>query len=421
MKTGKRELRLPFLKMKFNDHLIMIPEHNKELSGIFRDMASIYAYLGINERFRALAYNKASRILNGLKEDITVYINNNTLEEIPGIGESIAEKIREYISTGKIKKYEELKKKIPFELMEMLNISGFGTESLKQIHEELGVNTKEELVAALQDGSVAKLKRFGEKKVENMMRGLKLHKKTEERMLLWNALQLGENVVEELKKIKEVKQIELAGSLRRKKETVGDIDILVSCLQKDRKKIIQAFTSLKICERVLAKGDKKASIIIKKDHRQMDLRIVDESEWGAALLYFTGSKEHNIFLRTLAKEKGLKINEYGVFRIKDDKKVAGKTEEEIYNLFGFQWIPPEIREDKGEYDPAAKNKIPQFITLKQIKGDMHLHSTWSDGMMDIAELAAFVTKNYTYEYIVLTDHSKSEHRFFHRQKADKNQ
>lgn len=381
---------------------------NRQLSNIFKDMSSIYQYMGGDERFRALAYLKASRAIGTLQEDISVFVKKDSLEEIPGIGESIAEKIKEFVKTGKIKKYEELKKRVPHGIMEMLEIKGFGPQSLKTIHEKLNINSKEELIAAMNDGRISSIKGFGRKKVENMLRGLKLHKVVEERMLLWNALQLGERIVTELKQLKEVKQIDLAGSLRRKKETIGDIDILVACAQKDRKKIVNRFTSVDFAKEVLVKGDTKASIILKENNRQTDLRIVDENEWGSALLYFTGSKEHNIHLRTIAKEKGMKISEYGVYRVKDDKRVAGKTEEEIYNLFGFQWMPPEIREDKGEMELAAKKKIPKLIELKDIKGDLQMHSTWSDGMHSIEELAKFVLKNYNYEYIVITDHSKAE-------------
>jgi len=371
-------------------------------------MASMYTYLGIDERFRALAYAKASRTIDNLGEDVTVFIKNGTLEDIPGIGESIAEKVFEFVKTGKIKKYEVLKKKVPYELMELMGVSGFGPQSLKQIHDVLGIKSKEDLIAALEDGSIAGLKRFGARKVQNMMRGLKLHKQTEERMLLKQALDLSESIAEQLKRMKEIRKLEVAGSVRRRRETIGDIDILVACAPKDRRKVISEFTLLKERKSVLAKGDTKASILLRADNRQVDLRIVSENEWGAALLYFTGSKEHNVHLRTVAKEKGFKINEYGVFRIKDDKRMAGETEEEIYDLFGFQFIPPEMREDSGEFDLAAKKKIPRLLHTVDIKGDMQMHSTWSDGAMDILELANYVRKNFNYEYMVLTDHSRSE-------------
>ena len=385
-----------------------MPSINHSLSQIFKEMSGIYKYFGRTEQFRALAYSKASRVIDGLKNDITVFIKDNTLEDISGIGESIGEKICEYVNTGKIKKYDELKKTVPYQLLELLNVSGFGPESLRLIHNDLGIDSKEELIGALNDGRISKLKGFGNKKVENMLRGLKLFKQSEGRMLLWNALELGEGIIAELKKIKEIKHIELAGSLRRKKETIGDIDILVACNPKDRKKIITNFTTLKECKTILAKGDTKASILMENLNKQVDLRIVNENEWGAALLYFTGSKEHNIHLRSIAKEKDWKINEYGVYRIKDDKRIASDTEEEVYSSLGFQYIPPEMREDKGEIELAAKNKIPKLVELNDIKGDMHIHSNWSDGGMDIDKLASYVLNNYNYEYIVLTDHSKSE-------------
>jgi DNA polymerase (family 10) len=307
-----------------------------------------------------------------------------------------------------VQKYEELKKQVPHELLDMMQITGFGPQSLKSIHEKLGINSREELVKAMNDGTISGMKGFGRKKVENMMRGLKLHETVEERMLLSQALALGEVLVKELKELKEVKHIELAGSLRRRKETIGDIDILVSCAPAARKKIVERFTDSSHAKDVLAKGDTKASILLKQSSRQVDLRLINEDEWGAALIYFTGSKEHNIHLRTIAKEKGLKINEYGVFRIKDDKRIAGLTEEEIYKLLGFDWIPPEMREDKGELELAAKHRIPGLIQVKNIKGDLHMHSDWSDGNLSIDDLAAFVIKNYNYDYIALTDHSKSE-------------
>lgn len=380
---------------------------NHSLSQALNDLGSIYRYLGEEERFRALAYTKASRTIDGLEEDITFYIKNKTLEDIPGIGESIAEKIIEFVKTGKIRKYEELKKKVPFELLDLMSVSGFGPQSLRQIHHELKIATKAELIKALEDGRISRLKRFGAKKVENMMRGLKLHKLVEERIFWWSALGIADRIVAEMKQMREVRQIEVAGSIRRGKETIGDIDILIACSPSHRRKVIQGFTLLSDRKLVLAKGETRASILIKDRNRQVDLRVINEQEWGAALLYFTGSKEHNVYLRSIARERGLKINEYGVFNMEDGKRIAGKTEKDIYQLFGYQYIPPEMREMKGEFALAAKKKIPALIELKDIKGDMQMHSTWSDGTLDIEPLARFVLEHFDYEYIVLTDHSVS--------------
>jgi DNA polymerase (family 10) len=311
------------------------------------------------------------------------------------------------LKTGKIKLYEQLKKSVPIELMDLMEIKGFGPQSLKQIHKQLKISTKDELFKALEDGTITKLKGFGQKKAANMLEGIKLHKTIEERMLLWDALEAGENIVQWMKKIPEVIHVELAGSLRRGKETIGDIDILASGDENNRKKIVDHFTSKEIAKQILAQGDTKASIVLKNSGRQADLRIVNEDEWGSALQYFTGSKEHNIHLRTIAKEQGFKISEYGIFSIKSNKKIAGKTEEEIYRTLGFQMMPPEMREDIGEIKLASKNKIPKLVSLKDIKGDLHIHSTWSDGLNTIEEIVNHVRKFFSYQYIVITDHSKS--------------
>lgn len=380
---------------------------NHTLARIFNDLSAIYKYRGTEDRFRALAYAKAARIIDGLQEDVAVYIRNGTLEDLPGIGEHIAEKIMEYVQTGKIRKYEELKKTTPVELLDLMNVSGFGPQSLRQIHSELGITTRDQLIHALEDGSISKLKRFGIRKVENMMRGLKLYKQTELRILLWEAWLIGERIVADLSQVKEVQRIAIAGSVRRGRETIGDIDILVACRPADRRKVVQAFVLLPDRKIQLSKGDTRASIIIGDQQRQVDLRVVHESEWGSALLYLTGSKEHNIALRTIARERGLKINEYGLFRLKDDQRLAGHTEEEMYHHLGLQYIPPELREMHGELELAAQHKIPHLLEANHIKGDMQMHSTWSDGQMDIGALAEYVQTTYPYEYIVLTDHSKS--------------
>lgn len=239
------------------------------------------------------------------------------------------------------------------------------------------------------------------------MKGLKLHKTIKERMLLWDALELGEAIVGRLRQLPEVKKAELAGDLRRGKETIGNINILVAAEDRHRNKIMDFFTGWTNIGQVLARGDTKVSAIIKDHLRQVDIRLVHPDEWGAALQYFTGSKEHNIHLRTIAKEKGLKISEYGVFQIKDNKLIAGEEEEDIYRAMDFRWMPPEMREDRGELELAAKHKLPRLITPDDIRGDLHLHTTWSDGMHTIEEVARYVKKNLPYRYIALTDHSKA--------------
>ncbi len=322
------------------------------LASIFHLMADCYRYLGNEERFRAIAYENVAKILHNMKEDIADYAADvKTLDAIGGIGESIAEKIIEYLRTGKIKTFERLKKQVPYELLELMDITGFGPATLKTLHETLGISNREDLIDVLEKGKLEGIKGFGEKKIENMKRSLKLFKEPQ-RMLLSAAEKMGNEILSELRKIPAVEKAELAGSLRRKKETVGDIDIIVQADSKNRKKIIGKFIALPIVEKVLAKGTTKASVILKQANIQVDIRLVHEYEYGAALLYFTGSKEHNIKLRSIARNRGYKINEYGLFDIVNGKQLAGATEEEMYRFLHMKFIPPEKRLDKGEIENA---------------------------------------------------------------------
>lgn len=381
---------------------------NKELAKIFREMAMIYEFIGKDEdKFRALTYQRVANLLEDLPDDVRNYLISGKLEEIRGIGSHTIEKIKEYIQTGKISKYEELKKLVPPDFLQLMEIPGFGPKTLKRIYEELGITTKEELIKALKDGRIASLKGFGEKKVKNMLKGLELYEASQKRLILWEALEIGRSLVEKLKNLKEIKNIELAGSLRRKKETIGDIDILVSANQQDREKIINYFVNLEDVKEILAKGDTKASVLIKQRERQVDLRVINPDEWGSALQYFTGSKEHNVHMRDIAKSKGLKVSEYGVFIASTGEKIAGETEEGVYEAIGMQWIPPELREDRGEIELALERKLPKLVELSDIKGDLHVHSTWTDGMNTIQQIIEFVRERYKYEYIAITDHSKS--------------
>lgn len=301
----------------------------------------MYEFMNGANHFRAVAYARASQLLSVMKDDLSTY-SEKELEALEGIGHGIATKIEEFIETGKISKYETLKKQVPFELIQLISLSGFGPKTLKTLHEKLGVNTKDQLVEALLDGSVLKLIGFGQKRVDNMLKGLNITKKTEDRITLREAQRISKGILKWLKKCKAVKQIEVAGSIRRKKETIGDIDVLVSSAKTDRPEIIEQFLRMPNVKEVLVKGETKISIRIEDYHRQVDLRLVNEDEWGSALVYLTGSKAHNIYLRTLAKEKGLKISEYGVFR--GEEKIAGKTEKEVYQALGLRWVKPSRRE-----------------------------------------------------------------------------
>jgi DNA polymerase (family 10) len=315
--------------------------------------------------FRAIAYENVAKTLHNMKEDIADYATDvKTLDEIGGIGESIAEKIIEYLHTGSIKTFELLKKKVPYELLELMDITGFGPATLRVLHDKIGISKREDLIKALETDRLKGLKGFGEKKIENMKRALKLYKESK-RMLLKDAEKIANEILEEIKKLPGVQKAEPAGSLRRKKETIGDIDIIILAEVKNRKKIVAGFIKLPQVEKVLAKGTTKASVVLKNNSIQVDIRLVHDYEYGAAMLYFTGSKEHNIKLRTIARDRGYKINEYGLFDASTDKRLAGATEEEMYKFLKLKYIPPEERLDKGEIEKAM---LPQNKLQKRPAG-----------------------------------------------------
>jgi len=329
-------------------------QHNKELATLFHQMAACYRYLGPEERFRAIAYETASRTLSNMQEPVDVLADDfKKLDELKGVGESIAQKIIEYLKTGRISTFGKLQKKVPFPLLELMEIEGFGPATVKLLHEKIGINSKDELIEAINNGKLKGIKGIAEKKLENMCRALKLES-TKTRIPLKEAEQTANELLKIIENIPGVKRITVAGSLRRKKETIGDIDILLIAENHLRKKIINKIISLPQVENIIAAGQTKASVQLKIKHIQVDIRIVTEDEYGAALLYLTGSKEHNIQLRLIAKKKGWKINEYGVFNVKTGKKIGGRTEEEIYNLFGLNYIPPEKRLGKDEIEKAQK-------------------------------------------------------------------
>jgi DNA polymerase (family 10) len=333
-------------------------EHNAELAGLFQQIASCYRFLGKEERFRAVAYENAAKTITNLEQDISVYAKDvSTLDKLSGIGESIGEKIIEYLDTGKIKTHEKLIKQVPVDLLELMDITGFGPATVKILHEKLKVNNRDDLVNALEKGKLVDLKGFGPRKIENMKRGLKLYKEMHTRMLLSDAIKIGNELLNEVKKIPGIVKAELAGSIRRKKDTVGDVDMVIAAERKNWRKITRRFISLPQVNRVLVSGDTKASVLLKNKNIQADVRVVHDYEFGAAMLYFTGSREHTIKLRTIAKERGYKINEYGLFDSKSGKKLAGDTEESIYKVIGLKYIPPGQRLGKDEIEKATIKKL----------------------------------------------------------------
>ena len=375
---------------------------NLELSRIFEQIARILKIKGENP-FKIRAYEKITLVLENLPIDIETIYQQGGLNNIPGVGEGIAKKIEEFMTTGKLEYYEKLKETIPDGVVELIDILEVGPKTAKLLYEQLGVDNIEKLEKAVRQHQVKDLPGMGEKSETNILRGIELYKRRKERVLLGTALPLAEEIVENLRQLKETDKINFAGSLRRKKETIGDIDILITSQKPE--KIMKTFTSLPQVREILAEGPTKSSVIT-KDDIHIDVRVVEPISFGAALQYFTGSKAHNIRLRELAAKRGLKINEYGVFNVKTDRRIAGEREEEIYQILNLAFIPPELREDRGEIKAAQENRLPQIIEYSQIKGDLHLHTKWSDGAHTIRQMAEAAKKK-GYKYIAVTDHSQS--------------
>ncbi|MCD6271144.1 DNA polymerase/3'-5' exonuclease PolX [bacterium] len=375
--------------------------NNQELANIFYEIAYFLEMEGVP--FKPYAYEKAAIILENLEEDIKdIYQKKGFkgVKAIPGIGESIAKKIEEYLKTGKIKYYEEFKKRYPVDIEELTSVEGVGPKMVKVLYEKLGITNLKELEEAAREGKIRSLPGFGEKTEQNILQGILFLKKSGGRFLLGEVLPLAQEIEKRLKKVKGVKKISLAGSLRRRKETIGDVDILVVATKPEA--VMEEFVKLPGIIKVWGKGTTKSSIRLESGI-DVDLRVIPEKSFGSALQYFTGSKEHNIALRKIAIDLGLKLNEYGIF--KGNKFVAGKTEEEVYKILKMQWISPELRENRGEIEAAQKGKLPRIIELKDIKGDLHCHTRWDGGANSIEEMIEIAQKM-GYEYLGISDHTK---------------
>ncbi len=370
---------------------------NQQIAQIFNHIADILEIQG-EIVFKVRAYQKAAETIANFAGDIA-HLSEKELSELPGIGKAIAQKTRELVETGKLKYYEDLKKSEYAPLVDLLQIQSVGPKHARLLYDRLGVKSISDLEKAAQQGKIKDLAGMGAKTEENILKGINALRKHKERIPIGEILPKVEIIFAELKKLKEVKNILIAGSLRRFKETIGDADILIA--SERPKPIMDAFVKLPQVSRVLSQGETKSSVIT-EDGFQVDLRVVEPESFGAAAHYFTGSKAHNVKIRTLAVKKGIKVNEYGIFKGK--KRIASKTEEEVYQALGMQWVPPEIREDGGEIELAFKHKIPTLIELEDIKGDLQMHTTWSDGWNSIEEMAK-AGKECGYEYIAITDHS----------------
>ncbi len=375
---------------------------NAEVARLLYDISELLEIKG-ESTFKIRAYAKAARSIEGMTEDIEKAASGERLEEIPGVGSSIAEKIEEYLTTGRLGYYEDLKKQVPAELHELLKIPGIGPKTMQFLHRELGITGVEELEKAARDHRLRRLSHFGETKEENIIKAIERYRQRSTRIPLGTGLPLVREIVEALEKSGFIDKIEPAGSLRRRKETIGDIDILAT--SRDAGAAIEAFVRLPLVKDVLGKGETKATIVT-KEAIQVDLRIMESRSFGTSLQYFTGSKEHNIKLRDLARQKGYKLSEYDLEEISTGKKLYFESDDEVYRKLGLSPIPPEIREDAGEIEAALSGKLPRLVEHKDIKGDFHTHTDWSEGANTLPEMVEAARK-LGYEYMAVTDHSKA--------------
>ena len=369
---------------------------NQKVAKILYEIADMLEIQDVE--FKPRAYRMAAQAIESLQDDIKDYYKKNKLQEIPGVGKNIAEKIKELIETGKLNYYIKLKKELPIDFESLNRVEGIGPKKIKVLYNELGIKNLNDLEKAAKKGKIKEIEGFGEKTEKEILETVEFAKKSKSRMLLGEALPQAEHIKNFLKESRYADKVELAGSIRRMKETIGDLDILVTSKQPD--KVMDYFTRANFINKILAKGLTKSSVILYSG-LQVDIRIVDNKEFGSALQYFIGSKEHSIEIRKIAIRKGLKLSEYGVF--KGNKRIAGVTEEEVYKSLGLKWIDPEIRENTGEVEASLKNKLPKLINCNSIKGDLQMHTNYSDGSNTITEMAK-KAKQLGYDYIGITDH-----------------
>jgi len=362
----------------------------------YADLISIVT----DDAYKARAYEKAARAVGGYHADVEG-MDLKQILQIPSVGKSIGEKVHEFLDTGTIGALDELRAKIPAGVREMIAIPGVGPKKAMILYRDLGIADVEGLGAAVDAGQLAELKGFGAKTEENIRRGIERMTQASGRVLASVAMDLAEYFRERLGGRKDVRRFEFAGSLRRMVETVGDLDLLVA--SDDPVAVMEAFTGVGVTERVLAKGETKSSILTTKG-LQVDLRVVPADAWGAAMIYFTGSKAHNIRIREMAVRKGLKLNEYGLFRAKSGKLIVAETEEQVYEKLGLPWIPPTLREDRGEVEAALEGTLPDVLTESQIRGDLHTHTKLTDGLATLEQMLDVASAR-RYAYYAVTDHA----------------
>lgn len=379
-----------------------MPVHNADIAEIFNRVADFLEIQGANP-FRVRAYRNASRTVGGMSKSVASMADDvKALSDLPGIGNDLAGKIKEIVETGRLSQLEMLEQEVPSGLYRVLKIPALGPKKVKVLYNELNIQNVDDLKKAAEKRKIRLLPGFGEKTEKHILDEIERKGGTEERLKLALAEPIAESLMDYLKKGKGIKEISAAGSFRRRQETVGDLDLLVTCNKGTGEKIMTRFVDYEDVDQVVSHGETRSSIILKIG-LQVDLRVVPEVSYGAALHYFTGSKAHNIAIRKMGVKKRLKINEYGVF--KSDKRVAGKTEQEVYKQVGLPYIEPELREDRGEIEAAQKKKLPQLLTLENIRGDLHSHTKETDGRFSMEEMVGAAKKR-GYEYLGISNHSQ---------------
>lgn len=374
---------------------------NEAVGALLQEYADLIAITG-GEAFKARVYEKAARAVAGHYEDVSK-LDLKGLQQIPNVGKSIAEKIIEYRESGRVAAFDELKAKIPAGVREMMAIPTLGPKKAMSLYEELGVGSLDELVAAIQADRLNGLRGFGAKTAQNLLHGIEVLRRGGGRVLISEAMTVAEEIVSALAVVGGCVDCTYAGSLRRMKESIGDVDILA--VASDSAPLMAAFTKLSIVDEVIAGGPTKTSV---RTHSglQVDLRVVPPEAWGAALIYFTGSKAHNIRIREIAVRKGLKLSEYGLFRVDDGSLIVSRTEEEVYERLGLPWVPPTLREDRGEVAAALEGTLPDLVTVADIRGDLHTHTNLTDGVSTLEEMVA-AARARGLRYFAVTDHAKN--------------
>lgn len=374
---------------------------NREVADLLYEIADLLELKGVEWKPRA--YRRAAQNIESHSEDIDEVHQRGGLTEIAGVGESIAKKIGEYLETGQLQYLQNLRKEQPVKLRSIMHIEGVGPKTAERLHEELGITTIDELEQAAKDGKIRELKGFGEKSEQDILDGIQMYRERSERFILGFMLPAVKSILEQVREQKDVDRAEVAGSVRRRRATIGDMDLLV--VSNEPEEILDFFVAIPEVKAVLSRGSRKSTVVL-SNNLQVDLLVIKEENFGAALLYFTGSKSHNIELRRIAKDQGWKLSEYGLEERDTGKRIASKTEPDIYEKLGLKYIRPELREQRGEIEAARNDELPDVVEFNDLRGDLHVHSNWSEGENSIEEMATRA-KEMGYEYIALTDHTES--------------